>query len=97
MRKYGLNKYQITEKIILRGLFEMWKVIYVAKDISLAKNIEKILKEKGIVAILNQLEMTRGELNGNVEILVPKCEVQEAIDIVSQALLYDNNLLNDID
>ena len=75
----------------------MWKVIYVAKDISLAKNIEKILKEKGIVAILNQLEMTRGELKGNVEVLVPKWEVQEAIDIVSQALLYDNDLLDDID
>jgi len=73
----------------------MWKVIYIAKDISLAKNIEKILKEKGIEAILNQLEITCGELNGNVEVLVPKCEVQEAIDIVSQALLYDDSLLDD--
>lgn len=72
----------------------MWKVIYVAKDISLAKNIEKILKEKGIVTILNQLEMAQDELKGNVEILVPKCEVQEAIDVVSQALLHNDSLLD---
>ncbi len=73
----------------------MWKVIYVAKDISLAKNIKKILKERGIETILNQLEMTQDELNGNVEILVPKCEVQEAIDVISQFLLYDDSLLDD--
>ncbi|MHC2994359.1 MAG: hypothetical protein IBV53_02475 [Candidatus Atribacteria bacterium] len=75
----------------------MWKIIYIAKDISLAKSLEKILKEKGIVTILNQLEMNQDELNGNVEILVPKCEAQEAIDMINQTILYDNNLLNDID
>ncbi len=75
----------------------MWKVIYVAKDISLAKSLEKVLKDKCIITILNQLEMNQDELNGNVEILVPKCEAQEAIDMINQALLYDNNLLNNID
>jgi len=75
----------------------MWKVIYIAKDISLAKSLKKILKEKGIVTIFNQLEMNQDELNGNVEILVPKCEAQEAVDVINQALLYDNNLLCDID
>lgn len=75
----------------------MWKVIYVAKDIFLASNLEKILKEKGIVTILNQLEAGKDDLNENVEILVPKCETQEAVDLISQALIYDDNLLNDID
>jgi len=73
----------------------MWKVIYVAKDISLARNLEKILKEKGIVTILNQLEVEKDELNGNVEILVPKCETQEAVDLISQVLIYDDDLLDD--
>jgi len=75
----------------------MWKIIYIAKDISLAKSLEKILKEKGIVTILNQLEMNQDELNGNVEILVPNCEAKEAVNVINQTLLYDDNLLNDID
>ncbi len=73
----------------------MWKVVYIAKDISLARNLEKILKEKGILTILNQLEVRKDELNGNVEILVPKCETQDAVDLISQALIYDDDLLDD--
>ncbi|MBU4601921.1 hypothetical protein KKA86_02345 [bacterium] len=73
----------------------MWKVIYIAKDISLAKNLEKILKEKGIATIINQLEEGKDELNGNVEILVPKCETQEAADLINQTLIYDDDLLDD--
>jgi hypothetical protein len=75
----------------------MWKVIYIAKDILLAGNLEKMLKEKGIATILNQLEVGKDELNGNVEILVPKCETQEAVDLISQALIYDDDLLDDIE
>lgn len=72
----------------------MWKVIYVAKDILLASNLEKILKEKGIATILNQLEAGKDDLNENVEILVPKYETQEAVDLIGQALVYDDNLLD---
>lgn len=75
----------------------MWKVIYIAKDVSCAKNLEKILKENGIATILNQLEVGKDEFNGNVEILVPKRETQEAIDLISQALIYNNNLLDDME
>ncbi len=73
----------------------MWKVIYIAKDILLARNLEKILKEKGIATILNQLEVGKDELNGNVEILVSRRETQEAVDLISQALIYDDDLLDD--
>jgi len=72
----------------------MWKVIYVAKDILVASNLEKILKEKGIATILNQLDAGKDDLNENVEILVPKCETQEAVDLISQAMIYDDNLLD---
>lgn len=72
----------------------MWKVIYIAKDILFAKNLEKILKEKGILTILNQLEAEKDDLNENVEILVPKCETQEAVDLINQAMIYDDNLLD---
>jgi len=75
----------------------MWKVIYVAKDILVASNLEKILKEKGIATILNQLDAGKDDLNENVEILVPKCETQEAVDLISQAMIYDDNLLDDIE
>ena len=73
----------------------MWKVIYVAKDILVASNLEKILKEKGIATILNQLDAGKDDLYENVEILVPKCETQEAVDLISQAMIYDDNLLDD--
>jgi len=66
----------------------MWKVIYIAKDILFAKNLEKVLKENGIATLLNQLEVDKDELFGNVEILVPKCETQEAVDLINQALIY---------
>jgi len=69
----------------------MWKVIYIAKDILFAKNLEKVLKENGIATILNQLEVSKDELNGNVEILVPKCETQEAVDLINQVLIYYDN------
>ena len=69
----------------------MWKVIYIAKDILFAKNLEKVLKENGIATILNQLEVDKDELNGNVEILVPKCETQEAVDLINQVLIYYDN------
>ena len=75
----------------------MWKVIYVAKDILVASNLEKILKEKGIATILNQLDAGKDDLNENVEILVPKCEIQEAVNLISQAMIYDDDLLNDIE
>ena len=74
----------------------MWKVIYIAKDISFALNLEKILKNKGIITILNQLEISEDELNGNVEILVSNWEAQEAMDIINQTIICDNNLLGDI-
>jgi hypothetical protein len=73
----------------------MWKVIYIAKDILFARNLEKILKAKGIVTILNQLEVGKDELNGNVEILVPKCETQEAVDLINQVLIYKDDLFDD--
>jgi len=75
----------------------MWKVIYIANDISLAINLEKILKENGIETILNHLQVRKDELNGNVEILVPKCETQEAVDLINQVLIYDDDLLEDIE
>ena len=83
-------------RLWLGVLFKMWKVIYIAKDISLAINLEKILKSKGIITILNQLEISEDELNGNVEILVSNWEAQEAMDIINQAIIYNSNLLDDI-
>ncbi|OGD15772.1 hypothetical protein A2V47_01265 [Candidatus Atribacteria bacterium RBG_19FT_COMBO_35_14] len=75
----------------------MWKVIYIAKDFLLARNLEKVLKEKGIVTILNQLEVGKNELYGNVEILVPKCEIQEAVDLINQVLICNDDFLDDDD
>jgi len=73
----------------------MWKTIYIASDITLANNLKKKLKKKGIKTILNILDMEKEELNGNVEILVPKYETQEAANLISQAIIYNDDLLDD--
>ncbi|GAB4113702.1 MAG: hypothetical protein Kow00103_06140 [Candidatus Caldatribacteriota bacterium] len=65
----------------------MWKVIYIARDINIAKNIEKILKKGEIAVTLRKLERIEDELDGNVEILVPQFEAEEAIRLVNRALL----------
>jgi len=51
---------------MLEGSFKMWKVIYIAKDILFAKNLEKILKENGIETVLNQLQVRKDELNAYI-------------------------------
>jgi len=65
----------------------VWKVIYVARDINMAKNIEKLLKEKEIAVTLKKLEIAQDDLDGNVEVLVPQCEVEEALNLVNRTLL----------
>ena len=90
------RRFKTWSRLWLGVLFKMWKVIYIAKDISLALNLEKILKSKGILTILNQLEISEGELNGNVEILVSNWEAQEAVHIINQTIIYDHNLQDDI-
>lgn len=69
----------------------MWKTIYIASDIVLANSLKNKLKKKGIKTILNILEMEKEELNGNVEILVLKSESVEALNLISEIIICENN------
>ena len=75
----------------------MWKTVYIANDIVLANNLKKNLKNNGIQTVLNTLDIGKDELDGNVEILVPKTEIKEALDIINKVLIYENILLEDLD
>ena len=75
----------------------MWKTVYIANDIVLANNLKKTLKNNGIQTVLNKLDIGKDELDGNVEILVPKNEIEEALDIINKVLIYENILLEDLD
>ena len=69
----------------------MWKTIYIASDIVLANSLKNKLKKKGIKTILNILDMEKEELNGNVEILVLKSESVEALNLISEIIICENN------
>jgi len=69
----------------------MWKTIYIASDITLANSLKNKLKKKGIKTILNILDMEKEELDGNVEILVLKSESVEALNLISEIIIYGNN------
>ena len=69
----------------------MWKTIYIASDITLANSLKNKLKKKGIKTILNILDMEKEELNGNVEILVLKSESVEALNLISEIIICENN------
>jgi len=69
----------------------MWKTIYIASDIVLANSLKNKLKKKGIKTILNILDMEKEELDGNVEILVLKSESVEALNLISEIIIYGNN------
>ena len=69
----------------------MWKTIYIASDIVLANSLKNKLKKKGIKTILNILDMEKEELNGNVEILVLKSESVEALNLISEIIIFENN------
>lgn len=78
-------------------LIKLWKVIYIARDINGAKSIEKLLREREIAVTLRRLEIAQDELDGNIEILVPQYEVEEAIHLVNEALLYQEELGEDLE
>ena len=69
----------------------MWKTIYIASDITLANSLKNKLKKKGIKTILNILDMEKEELDGNVEILVLKSESVEALNLISEIIICENN------
>ena len=69
----------------------MWKTIYIASDITLANSLKNKLIKKGIKTILNILDMEKEELNGNVEILVLKSESIEALNLISEIIICENN------
>ena len=69
----------------------MWKTIYIASDITLANSLKNKLIKKGIKTILNILDMEKEELDGNVEILVLKSESIEALNLISEIIICENN------
>ena len=69
----------------------MWKTIYIASDITLANSLKNKLKKKGIKTILNILDMEKEELDGNVEILALKSESVEALNLISEIIICENN------
>ena len=59
----------------------MWKVIYIAPNSKTAERIRELLTAAGLLVTLRPLGS-----NGSAELLVPRSEAAEALEILNQLL-----------
>lgn len=64
----------------------MWTVLYIASSYSVAKRIKEYMEAEGILVRINPLGIKVKENNTNFEILVTEAELEEAQEVLNQAL-----------
>lgn len=61
----------------------MWTVVYIASNRPIAEMLKELLESGGIVTMLRPIGAPHLGESGNVEILVPESEVDEANEIIA--------------
>jgi hypothetical protein len=69
-----------------KGGFILWTVLYIASSYSVAKRIKEYMEAEGILVRINPLGIKVKENNTNFEILVTEAELEEAQEVLNQAL-----------
>lgn len=69
----------------------MWKVVYIAPNRSVAETLRDLLDGEGILATLRPLGgfskgSSSSQERGSFELLVPESELEEATDVLSDAI-----------
>ncbi|HHU50826.1 MAG TPA: glutamate decarboxylase [Firmicutes bacterium] len=64
----------------------MWTVLYIATSRSVAQRIKDYMEAEGILVRLNPLGIKVKENNANFEVLVTEAELEEAQEVLNQAL-----------
>jgi len=60
----------------------MWTVVYIAPNNSIAEMLRDVLAREGLLVMLRPAGIPHFGVSGNVEILVPKGEAEEAQELV---------------
>lgn len=64
----------------------MWTVLYIAASQSVAQRIKDYMEAEGILVRINPLGIKVKENNANFEVLVTEAELEEAQEVLNQAL-----------
>ena len=64
----------------------MWTVLYIAPNQTTAQRIKNFMEAEGILVRLNPLGFQVDGYNTNYEILVTEAEIEEAQEVLNQAL-----------
>jgi hypothetical protein len=77
---------KVSRDLLELGAMEMWTVVYIAPNKTMAESIKMLLNNEGVLVMLRTASFhSLGEL-GIFEILVPESEAEEAHEILSGAL-----------
>ncbi len=64
----------------------MWTVVYIAPNRVMADMIKELLNNEGLLVMLRPIGAPHLGASGNVEILVPNSEIEEAQEIIANAV-----------
>jgi hypothetical protein len=64
----------------------MWTVVYIAPSKSVAESLQNVLTSEGMLVLLRTIGLPPVGDSGAVEILVPESEVDEALEILNNAV-----------
>jgi len=65
------------------GGLAVWAVVYIASNQSVAEMLKGVLVQEGVLVMLRSSGIPHMGPSGNVEILVPEGEVEEAQEILA--------------
>ncbi|NPV53189.1 MAG: glutamate decarboxylase [Firmicutes bacterium] len=61
----------------------MWTVVYIAPNRAIAESMKELLEKEGHLVMLRPVGVPHLGASGNVEILVPESEAEDAQDILT--------------
>ncbi|HHT63811.1 MAG: putative signal transducing protein [Bacillota bacterium] len=64
----------------------MWTVVYIAPNRATAEMLKNYLTAEGLLVMLRSVGVPHLGDSGSVEILVPESEVEEAHEVLSEAI-----------
>ncbi len=64
----------------------MWTVVYIASNRTIGEMLKSVLENEGILVMLRSIDTPHFGESSSVEILVPESEVEEAHEILSEAI-----------
>jgi hypothetical protein len=70
----------------LEGAASTWVVVRVASSLALAEMLQEILTNEGILVMLRSLGPPQMGAAGPVEVLVPRAEAQDALEVLEGVL-----------